>query len=141
MSLAWAWLLAAGLGAEPRGAMGAASPRPRPAEAAARGLWPAYPRAERIAKRLGGEKLRAWWCPDKPEAVLAYYQRVLVPGGWAVRPEALALAREGLALGQPAWLAFERPGMGKLELTVVPAQHPRTGHRGCVFYQETRLQP
>lgn len=133
-------LLALGLAlGQAPGAMAApGAPVPRRDGAA---LWPAYPKAERIARRLGAGQVRSWWCPDKPEAVLAYYQRVLVAGGWAVTPQALALAKEGLALSQPAWLAFERPGMGKLELTVVPAQHPRTGRRGCVFYQETRLLP
>lgn len=106
----------------------------------AQAMWPPYPGARRVAARLGGEKVRIWFSADKPEVVLAYYQRVLAPKGWVVEPRALALAREGIALGEPAWLAFEGPGMGKLELTVVQARDPRSGRMGTMFYQEAKLK-
>ncbi|GEM_PF-4064782 len=102
--------------------------------------FPAYPGSERPLPGWEDSRLAIARTLDKPEAVITYYRNRLTQQGWRVDrfewQESLQAARSH----QPAWLVFERPGEGRLDLQVVPYRDEKTRQYSCwIYYQSRRL--
>lgn len=106
------------------------------AEAAILGTIPPYPGAARPLKHWETNTSAIALTTDKPPAVIAYYLHSMTRAGWKPADGIAAEATAAAEAGSPAWLTFERSGLGRLDVQVTSGKHPKTGQPvTLIFYQ------
>lgn len=104
------------------------------------GTIPPYPGASRPLPTWETERLAIALTRDKPEAVIAYYVDRLTAAGWHPADGSEGAAYAAAMAEQPAWLTFERHGLGRLDIQISRGRHPKTGEWLTLIFYESRYR-
>ncbi|MEB3197244.1 MAG: hypothetical protein VKP62_08580 [Candidatus Sericytochromatia bacterium] len=102
--------------------------------------FPEYPGASHPLPAWERPRLAISQTSDPPQAVIAYFARHLPAEGWRSAPHSVAEAVAAADAGAPAWLQFEHPRLGRLDLQIHAGPHPRTRQPLTMIFSQ-RIPP